>query len=131
MAQAGPDLVNRDPNELNKHIQVQFDDIFGEPDGAHSIDCIWKNSYSCFECGKNLCYRIMTTLCGLCIALAWGCDFAVTAFNHVWCYTPCIRDFTVCVGCFQRVFGTLIGCCCNPICESCGLIFSKVKIQKC
>ncbi|KAL4226695.1 Caveolin-1 [Mactra antiquata] len=124
------DMENRDPNGLNSHIKVQFEDVLGEPEGAHAIDCVWKLSYKCFECGKNLCYKIMTTLCGICIALCWGCDFAATAFNHVWCYTPCLRDFSICVGCFQKVYGTVINCCCGPFCETCGLLFSKIKIQK-
>ena len=50
------DLVNRDPNELNNYIQVDFEDVLAEPSGAHSADCIWKNSYSCFQCGKNCGY---------------------------------------------------------------------------
>ncbi|XP_060595541.1 caveolin-1-like [Ruditapes philippinarum] len=124
------DLENRDPNGLNSHIQVMFEDVLAESDGAHSLDCIWKASFCCFECGKNLCYRILTTLCGVCIALMWGCEFAQTAFAHVWCYTPWIRDFSICMGCAQRIFGTIINCCCSPFCEACGGIFTRIKIQK-
>ena len=32
------DLVNRDPNKMNEFIQVQFDDVLAEPEGAHSAD---------------------------------------------------------------------------------------------
>ena len=32
------DLVNRDPNNMNNYIQVSFDDVLAEPDGAHSAD---------------------------------------------------------------------------------------------
>ena len=32
------DMVNRDPHQMNGYIQVEFDDILGEPEGAHSRD---------------------------------------------------------------------------------------------
>jgi len=50
-----------------------FSDIIGEPEGIHSLDCVWKLSYKCFELWKKLCYVVMTTLCGMCISMEWGC----------------------------------------------------------
>ncbi|XP_060595771.1 caveolin-1-like [Ruditapes philippinarum] len=126
----GVDLDNRDPNELNGHIKVQFEDVLGEPEGIRSMDCVWKNSYSCFECGKNLCYKILTFLCGLCIALEWGCCFAGITFQNVWCCTPFLRAFSICMGCAQKFFGSCLSCCVVPVCESCGALFSKIKITK-
>lgn len=32
------DMVNRDPNGMNKYIQVEFDDVLAEAEGAHSAD---------------------------------------------------------------------------------------------
>ncbi len=32
------DLINRDPNSINEFIQVKFDDVLAEPEGAHSAD---------------------------------------------------------------------------------------------
>lgn len=124
------DMENRDPNSINDHLKVNFEDVLAEPEGVRSIPCIWSGSYKCFECGKSLCYKLLTTLCGLCIALGLGCDFALTAFDHVWIWTPCMRDFGICVGCYQKIFATIINCCCLPICEACGGCFSKIKIQK-
>ena len=59
------ELMNRDPHKMNHFIQVEFDDVLGEPVGTHSIDCVWRNSYKCFTCGKNLAYSIMTFLFGI------------------------------------------------------------------
>ncbi len=50
------DLVNRDPHEMNGFIQVDFEDVLAEPAGAHSVDCVWDNSYKCFQLGKNFGY---------------------------------------------------------------------------
>ena len=59
------DLINRDPEEMNSYIQVTFADVLAEPEGAHSMDCVWINSYSCFNGGLSCCYKLLTCLCGL------------------------------------------------------------------
>merc|ERR1739842_94095 len=82
------DLVNRDPNNINDHLKVQFEDILAEPEGAHSMDCVWSNSYKCFNFYKKCCYMSMTLCCGICIAAEWGCEFAYVAFVHIWYITP-------------------------------------------
>ena len=45
----GFDLSQRDPNNLNEHLQVMWDDVFGEPEGVRSIDFAWNISYKCFD----------------------------------------------------------------------------------
>ncbi|OWF35034.1 Caveolin-1 [Mizuhopecten yessoensis] len=124
------DLESRDPNSLNGHVQVAFEDVLGEPDTTHSIDCVWKNSYSCFNCGKNCCYKFMSTLCGICIALYWGCEFAMITFQMVWCCTPSLKVHTIMLGICQRFFGSCIQCCLAPLCETMGLCFSNITITK-
>lgn len=32
------DMENRDPNGMNSHVQVMFDDVLAEAEGAHSAD---------------------------------------------------------------------------------------------
>nr|XP_022302182.1 caveolin-3-like [Crassostrea virginica] len=124
------DMVDRDPNGLNAHVKVAFEDILTEPDGAHSIDCVWLNSYWCFNCGKNICYSLMTTLCGLFIALFWGCGFACITFKQVWCITPCLRCCSIEMGCAQKCYGTCINCYMAPVYENIGLMFSRITIKK-
>jgi hypothetical protein len=85
------DLTYRDPNNLNNHIQVMFDDVLAEPEGAHSMDCVWTNSAKCFNCGLNCCYKFATLFCGIFIALGWGCTFAFVSFTQIWFCTPFIR----------------------------------------
>ena len=46
---AGFDLNARDPNNLNEHLQVMWDDVFGEPEGVRSNECAWRTSYKCFH----------------------------------------------------------------------------------
>jgi hypothetical protein len=72
---------------------LQFNDVFGEPDGVHSLDCVWKLSYKCFELWKRLCDILMTTFYGICIAAEWGCEFAYIAFWHIWIISPLMKIF--------------------------------------
>lgn len=110
-------------------IQVGFEDVLAEPAGAHSVDCVWKASYFCFNCGKNCCYNILAALCGIFIALGWGCEFAWITFSMVWCITPCLRLYSILMGCLQKYFGTCITCFLAPICETCGLLFSRITVS--
>ncbi|CAC5413035.1 CAV3 [Mytilus coruscus] len=122
-------LDKRDPNDLNSHIKVDFEDVLGEPDGAHSFDKVWIFSYKCYRCGLGCCYKLLTLLCGLCIALYWGCTFACLTFEHVWCWTPYMRCFSIFAGACQKFIGILMNCCVAPICETCGLFFSQITVH--
>ena len=61
------DLIQRDPKNINSYLQVEFNDTFGEPDGTHSTNCLWRNAYTCFTCGKNYLYKCLTCLCCICL----------------------------------------------------------------
>jgi len=127
MADQEVDLVNRDPNNINDHLKVVFEDVLAEPEGNHSMDCVWKNSHKCFTCCKDLCYTIMTFCCGICIAMEWGCNFAYIAFVHIWYVTPCFKCLELNCGCCQKLYGMCIHCCLDPICEAIALCFSAFK----
>jgi len=122
------DLVNRDPNNLNDHVRVRFDDVLGEPDGAHSIDCVWKLSYLCFNCCKGCAYKLLTLCFGIPIAMAWGCEFAEIVFDHVWAITPCLRVYSIYCGSFQKCYAMCLQCCLAPVFEACGACFSNIKV---
>lgn len=147
-----PDMENRDPNNLNDHVkvslwrriysssfskwlhwligivscQVCFEDVIGEPEGAHSHDCVWRLSYKCFEGGKKICYMILTFLCAAPLALCWGCQFACITFGHIWQVTPCLKVWQINVGCLQSFYTSCINCYYVPLCEAWALLFSKI-----
>lgn len=122
-----PDLENRDVNGINQHIKLQFEEILGEPDGIKSIDCVWKLSYKCFNLWKNLCYIIMTTLCGIFVAMYWGCEFAALAFQHIWQITPFFKLCEIQCGIYQRCYGLCVHCMLDPVCESIGHCFDAFR----
>merc|ERR1712154_559611 len=97
------DMVNRDPNNINDHLKVTFEDVLAEPEGAHSMDCVWSCSYKCFNCCKDLAYMILTLFYGICIAMEWGCEFGQIAFIHIWYVTPCFKVCEINCGCLHAV----------------------------
>ena len=112
------------------YFQVAFEDVLGEPEGAHAMECVWRNSYKCFECCKGCCYKIMTLLCGIPMAMMWGCEFAMVTFHHDWCVTPALKMFMINCGCMQKFYSACLQCYCQPCCEAVGAIFSQIKITK-
>lgn len=107
--------------------KCKFEDVLAEPEGTHSIDCVWKLSYICFNLWKNICYKISTLLMGICIAGELGCEFAHASFLHIWCFTPCIKYMELNCGFLKKFWSQCVQCVCEPCCKTCGLIFSAFK----
>jgi len=124
---ADPDLGNRDPNNLNDHLQVAYEEVLGEPDHTHSLECVWKCSYKCFNLWKTLCYVIGTTLFGICIAMMWGCYFAEVAFWHIWYFTPLLKAIEIWLSIVKKLYGMCMSGCLDPCCISCGHIFDAFR----
>ena len=103
------DLINRDPNAMNNYIQVEFNDVLAEPEGAHSADCVWQNAYKCFDCGKGCCYKLLTLICGLCVSLYWGCFFGYVAFCSIWIWTPFLRMVSIILHPTKKILGICLG----------------------
>ncbi len=129
----GKGRVQVETDNSNNHFlfswqfQVSFEEVLGEPDHTHSIDCVWKCSYKCFNLWKNLCYTLATLLCGICFATFWGCEFAEVAFWHIWYYTPLLRYFEVNIKMIGKFYTVCVQACCDPCFESCGLLFKAFK----
>jgi len=117
------DLVNRDPNNVNSGLQVAFEDVLAEPEAYHSIDCVWKCANTCFNCGKNIIYKILTLFTGICIALQWGCTFGCCVYNQVWIIVPWFRFFDLALMNYKRIYITILQCMCDPLCETLSILF--------
>lgn len=128
MADDGPDMENRDPNELNTHVKVVFDEVLGEPEGVRSIDCVWRLSYKCFNATLNCCYKCLTCVFSIPLAFCWGISFACLAFEHIWYYTPCIKMCVINLMCVRKIAVACLDAFVGPICETCGLFFSRIAV---
>uniref|UniRef100_A0A1I8HL38 Caveolin n=1 Tax=Macrostomum lignano TaxID=282301 RepID=A0A1I8HL38_9PLAT len=125
------DMNRRDPQDVNIHLQVEFDDILAEPEGAYSINCVWRCSYRCYECWKNCWYRTLTLLCGCCIAAMWGCHFAELAFCHVWCCTPYLKSYIMDIKIIREMNAACYDACLGTCCSACGNCFSRIRLFRC
>ncbi|XP_071083185.1 caveolin-3-like [Haliotis cracherodii] len=123
------DLENRDPNNINDHLKVQFEDVLAEPEGAHSIDCCWKFTNTCFNCAFKCCYMLMT-LCGPLYGLYYGWSYAMLACAHIWEYTPQIKACEINCVMMRKVYTICLNCCLTPCCESCGAVFSRIQVKQ-
>ncbi|KAK6488147.1 caveolin-1-like isoform X1 [Huso huso] len=124
------DLVNRDRKHLNDDVvKVDFEDVIAEPDGTHSFDGIWKASFTTFTVTKYWCYRILTALVGIPLALIWGIYFAILSFIHIWAVVPCVKSYLIEIQCVSRVYSICIHTFCDPLFEAIGKVFSSVRIS--
>ncbi|XP_009632126.1 caveolin-3 [Egretta garzetta] len=72
------DLVNRDPKRINEDVvKVDFEDVIAEPVGTYSFDGVWKTSYTTFTVSKYWCYRLLSAILGIPLAVVWGFLFAL------------------------------------------------------
>ncbi|KAH3892478.1 hypothetical protein DPMN_016596 [Dreissena polymorpha] len=119
--------TSHNPNDLNNHIKVRFEDVFGEPKGIHSLDCLWDITATCYACILNVCYNICTFLCAWYIAIEWAYAFVFVSFRHVWLHTPFLRWCTIeCANC-QRCCAMCSGCLFEPVVELIGDCLGRLK----
>jgi hypothetical protein len=89
---------------------------------------VWTNSKQCFECGFNIYYKIATYLCGICIALEWGCTFGAVAFSAVWIFTPFMRLLSIILSPIRKLIAIYLSSFVAPCVETAGLIFSRIHV---
>ncbi|KAM9324386.1 caveolin-3 [Gastrophryne carolinensis] len=123
------DLVDRDPKKINEDVvKVDFEDVIAEPYGVQSFDGVWKASYTTFTVTKYWCYRLLSTLIGIPLALLWGFLFALISFCHIWAVMPCVKSYLIEIQCVSRTFSLCVRTFCDPIFEALGKVFSAIKV---
>ncbi|XP_054711606.1 caveolin-2-like [Uloborus diversus] len=123
-------MQNRDPNNLNEYLQVEFDDVIAEPDGTYTYDCVWGNSKYIFTCAKNCCYKFLTIICAMPIAFVVGCSFACISFQHIWCIGPALRQCRINCYVVRQYLSTILDSCMGPCCSEMGLCLSRIRIGR-
>lgn len=120
-----PPEENRDPNNLNDHLKVEFYNVIAEPpDGPQTADCTWEFSEIFFNCFLECWYKLLSLLCGVCFAVYWGLQFVPVLFTHVWILTPFRQLVYMTCGVWCKSVWTLFfSCCLKPWTRSCGYFF--------
>ncbi|KAM6926850.1 caveolin-1 [Lycodopsis pacificus] len=124
------DLVNRDPKRINDDVvKVDFEDVIAEPAGTYSFDGVWKASFTTFTVTKYWCYRLLTALVGIPLALIWGIFFAILSFLHIWAVVPCVKSYLIEIHCVSRVYSICVHTFCDPLFEAMGKCLSSIRIS--
>uniref|UniRef100_A0A3B4V8L7 Caveolin n=1 Tax=Seriola dumerili TaxID=41447 RepID=A0A3B4V8L7_SERDU len=123
------DLINRDPKQINEDaVKVNFEDVIAEPVGVHSVDGVWKASYTTFTVSKYCCYRCLTAILGIPLSLIWGLLFACLSFCHIWAVVPCVKSCVIESQCLSRIYSLVIHTFIGPFFEAWGKMYSGVKV---
>ncbi|NWX09936.1 CAV3 protein, partial [Caloenas nicobarica] len=123
------DLVNRDPKHINEDVvKVDFEDVIAEPVGTYSFDSVWKTSYTTFTVSKYWCYRLLSAVLGIPLAVVWGFLFALISFCHIWAVVPCIKSYLIEIQCVSRIYSLCIHTFCDPLFEALSKICSNIRV---
>ncbi|KAJ8002734.1 hypothetical protein DPEC_G00162020 [Dallia pectoralis] len=122
-------VPDRDPNEINTHLKVGFDDIIAEPSSSRSFDRVWIGSHAVFELVKYAFYRILTTVLAVPMAFLLGVVFAVISCVHIWLLMPLVRCFLVALPSLQVIWSSLVDMFVSPLYHSMGRCLSSIQVQ--
>ncbi|XP_051865118.1 caveolin-2 [Pristis pectinata] len=128
-AESTPGQENRDPEGMNQHLKVDFEQVIGEPSSAHSFDRVWAWSNVSFEVCKLWGYRIVSLLCAVPSSIGAGCLFALVTCLHIWCLVPGVRMCLLSRPTWQSCCRSLTDAIVAPICTSLGRCFRRVHLQ--
>nr|QOK99930.1 caveolin 3 [Sparus aurata] len=113
------DLINRDPKQINEDVvKVEFEDVIAEPDGTHSLDGVWKLSYTTFTVSSMVLPHPVCSLWHPRSLCSWGFLFACISFCHIWAVVPCIKSCLIESQCISRIYSLCIQTFCDPFFEA-------------
>ncbi|KAI2803562.1 Caveolin-1 [Blomia tropicalis] len=121
----GVDLVARDQHSINEHVNVDFEDVIGEPDGNHGIDGAYGVSLQSFELVKFWVYRILMVIISIPMAVVWGVVFAFLSLFSVWLLTPAFRVLDIFLYFVHRLWNALVRTFLDPLFMSISLVRSN------
>uniref|UniRef100_A0A1I7UXJ0 Caveolin n=1 Tax=Caenorhabditis tropicalis TaxID=1561998 RepID=A0A1I7UXJ0_9PELO len=125
----GIDLVNRDTNNINNHVQLNFEDIFGEADSQHSWDCVWRLNHTVFTATRLFIYRLVSIL-ALPFTILFAIFFGLLVSINVFIVVPLGKLLSIPGNLLAKIWNWLVHAVFDPIASAIGLIFSNFNIRK-
>ncbi|CAB1313472.1 unnamed protein product [Coregonus sp. 'balchen'] len=123
------EIPDRDPNDINAHLKVGFEDVIAEPSSSHSFDRVWIGSHAVFELVKYVFYRILTTILAVPMAFIIGIVFGVLSCIHIWVLMPVVRSCLMALPSVQVVWSSLTDIFVTPLFHSMGRCLSSVHVK--
>ncbi|XP_059536089.1 caveolin-2-like [Myotis daubentonii] len=125
-ADSDPD---RDPNQLNEHLKLDFQDVIAEPESTHSFDNVWICSHALFEVSKFVVYKFLTLFLASPLAFAAGILFATLSCLHIWIIMPFVKTCLMVQPSVQTIWKSMTDVVIAPLCVSAGRLLSSVSVQ--
>jgi len=126
----GLNVLDRDEKRINEQVNVQFEDIIGEPDPTHGFEFVWRLTYLLFNVTRFWVYRFIAAILAIPFAFFWAIIFAFINIGTIWCCTPSLRVFDLLLHYVHRVWSGLIRTVLDPFFTSAGLLFNNVRSRR-
>ncbi|XP_056137748.1 caveolin-2 [Lampris incognitus] len=120
---------DRDPNDINAHLKVGFEDVIAEPRSTHSFDKVWIGSHAVFELVKYIFYRLLSTLLAVPMAFLMGLVFGVLSCVHIWVVMPAVQSFMMALPSIQALWRSLTDMFVAPLFQSFGKSLSSIHVK--
>ncbi|XP_076878111.1 caveolin-2 [Brachyhypopomus gauderio] len=122
-------VPDRDPNNVNAHLKVGFEDVIAEPSSTHSFDRVWISSHAGFELVKYVFYRLLTTLLAVPLAFVGGIVFGILSCIHIWVVMPVVQSFMMVLPSTQVIWASMTDLFVAPFFHSIGRCLSSINIK--
>lgn len=123
------DLGKRDEKDINPEVGVAFEDVFGEPSSAQSMDCNWRAAHCIFTRGRGICYKVLTLPFAIPLAIIWAILFAFATCLQVWCVRPGGLGLKAILGWAAAAWSFIIRSVLDPIFLSVGMCLKQQKTK--
>ncbi|XP_034031630.1 caveolin-2 [Thalassophryne amazonica] len=120
---------DRDPNDINAHLKVGFEDVIAEPVSTHSFDSVWIGSHAAFELVKFIFYRLLSTLLAVPVAFVLGLLFGILSCVHIWLVMPLIQSIMMVLPSVQVVWKSLTDMFIAPLFRSMRKSLSSIHVR--
>merc|ERR1712001_79824 len=120
------DLGNRDSNNVNVEIDLDFDDVLAEPNAAQGFEWVWKLAFVVFSQTKSWFYKLFSAVVAIPAALMWAVVFALVTVVYIWIVSPALRLFDLSLAIFRRVVVGAMSVTVQPLCAAVSHVFAKI-----
>merc|ERR1711974_590721 len=119
-------LGNRDSNNVNVEIDLDFDDVLAEPAAAQGFEWAWKLAFVLFSQTKSWFYKLFSAVVAIPAALLWAVVFALVTVVYIWIVSPALRLFDLSLAIFRRVVVGAMSVTVQPLCVAVSHVFAKI-----
>jgi len=119
-------LGNRDCNNVNIEINLDFDDVLAEPSAAQGFEWVWKLAFVVFSQTKSWFYKLFSAVVAVPAALMWAIVFALVTVVYIWIVSPALRLFDLSLAIVKRVVVGAMSVTVQPLSAAVSHVFAKV-----